>query len=220
MQRVMKLIAVALVVLAIIGYRTHRGTAETTRTALHDSAGRNGAYVQFAHAQRIRVDLKSPDAAGGYIDAFRAIASTRDSDAVANCLKETFPWTGQADCSPSGRVRTFALRALRARLVTALFPDGSARTYVFDGDTGNYVPVPGSARDRSGNGIPENVAMASNGGGLDTYVFQGADAGQDQARFVRQLVRLGIGGDYTGGDNRQPITCVARPDGTVCLHAL
>lgn len=220
MQRALKLIVCALVVFAIVGYRTHHGTAETTRLALHDSASRSGAYVHFAHAQRINIRLKSQAASGGYIDAFGAIASTRDNDAVAYCLKETFPWTGNADCSQSGWMRAFALRALRARLVTAVFPDGSARTYVFDGDTGSYVPVPGSARDRIGNGIPENIAMASNGGGLDTYVFQGPDADRDEARLVRQLVRLGIGGNYTDGDNRKPITCVARPDGTVCLHAL
>lgn len=220
MQHMLKLIAVALVALAIIGYRAHRSTVETTRIALHDSAGRNGAYVHFANARRVHVDLKSTDAAGGYINAFRAIVSTRASDAVANCLNETLPWTGKADCAKSSWLRAFALRALRVRLVTAVFPDGSARTYVFDGETGSYVPVPGSARDRVGNGIPETVAMASNGGGLSTYGFQGAGAERDQAQLVQQLVRLGIGGNYTDGDNRQPITCVARPDGTVCLHAL
>lgn len=220
MQRVMKLIVGALAVSAILGYRMHRGTPEMTRLALQESSSLGGAYVYFPRAQRIHVALKAWGTAGADIDAFAAIASPRQSNAVATCLEEALPWAAKADCAKPGWMRALVSWALRARLVTAVFPDGSARTYVFDGGTGGYLPVPGSARDGIGNGIPENVAMASNGGGLSTYVFQGADSDRDQAQMIRQLEGLGLGGSYTDGDNRLPITCVARASGTVCLHAL
>lgn len=161
------------------GYGMHRRAAATMHGPLQESSSRGDAYVYFPSARRIRISLPAQEVPDGYVDAFDTIASASANDAVSLCLNAAKPWARHADCSQPGWVPAFLLRPLQARMITAVFSDGSTRTYVFESETGRYLPVPGSARDGYGNGIPENVAMASNGGGIDTYGFRGADAARN-----------------------------------------
>ena len=137
------------------------------------STDRGDACVFSAAAKRVRIGLPSPDTPGGDVDVFDTTASTSTSAVVALCLESTSPWTGQADCPRSGGMPAFLLRPPRAGMITAVFPGGSIRTHVFDSATSHHLPIPGSARAGYGNGIPGSAATAANGGGLDTYGFEG-----------------------------------------------
>ncbi len=70
------------------------------------------------------------------------------------------------------------------------FPDGSQRTYRMDFVLHSYVAVPGTARDAHGNIVPENASMVSNGGGVETYNFQGAPQ-SDLTNFVNLATSYG-----------------------------
>lgn len=220
MHRIVKLAALVLAVICMLGYIVHRGAAQSAQLALHDSAHRAGAYVHLARAKHIQVNLPSGVPSGGSINAFDTVASPSMDHGVADCLAGTWPWAAQASCKKPGGISAAIRRAVQPSLITAVFPDASTRTYALDAASGHYLPVPGSARDDFGNGIPETVAMVSNGGGIDTYVFRGAEAIRNRTLLVRQLLALGIAGNYANGTGNEPITCAKRRVETVCLRGL
>lgn len=101
--------------------------------------------------------------------------------------------------------------------VSVVFEDGSYAYYTWAPDTGLWVRIKGSARDRFGNRVPESREDVANGG-FAQYIFPN-DGAADMTRFVYHLNDLGVsvsagGGTVTGGGGTR-LACTSAGGGSV-----
>jgi len=221
-QSIRVLFLLALPIVAAIGF--HRYRVEAPMNALHKSSSRGGGYVFLPRAHNVRITMRLPVTVNendGYLDAYETVAFPKRSDAVAICLQTAMPWSTRIDCRRGASIFASLFGPLQARIVNVVFHDGSKRAYAYSREAQRYLPVPGSASDAHGNGIPENLAMVSNGGGISTYGFDSLGPSYDQINLVSRLSRLGVQGDYADETHNGLISCALRvDDSTYCKQGL
>lgn len=201
--------------ITLVGRSLH-ARMEASSRALHESEGRGDAYVYHPGVHKVHMDVRAGSAGAhddGYLNAYESLVFPLRGGAVAACLETLLPWTRTTSCERGGSFMAHALRPLWPRKVNVVFHDGSERTWAYSRSRDGYLPVPGSTRDGHGNGIPETIAMASNGGGINAYGFEGPGPAYDRTNLAQRLSSLQIPGNYAGGAQDDLITCAARGGG-------
>ncbi|WP_147293400.1 hypothetical protein [Dyella monticola] len=99
--------------------------------------------------------------------------------------------------------------------IVVRFPDGSRRTFVYDGNLNQYTPVSGTAVDSDGNLIPENARMFAGlpPAQINQYRFPSPNYNFQNFMFLGNSWGVAMNPTVTVG---RTVTCASKPTGIIC----
>lgn len=144
----------------------------------------------------LRMNIASPSATGGYVNAYDVVNSSQVRNQVANEIASNAFMSFTSAMATLGKAIQLQTPGgsmsggATALTVVVEFPDDSRAIYVFDWDQKNWDYMPDSAIDSHGNTIPETIEDFSNSGGR--YDFSGPGNPNDISDFLYRARQAGV----------------------------